>query len=494
VGLGIFLAALDQTVVVTALWPISQDLNIPVTEIDRAAWVVTAYLLGYTVALPLMGRVADLYGQRRVYLLSLGLFMLGSFLCAIADSLPWLIGARALQAVGGGAVLPVGMAMASHLFDGRRVPFVLGLLGAVAEAGGVIGPLWGAGIMRYLDGVLGQVGWRWIFWVNIPLGLLIGGLVLLTPKMERFPGKVDWPGAGLLAAGLLALALGLSTPGSVGAWVGLDTVHSGGEASLITPQGVGLIAAAVVLFGLFVWRERRAADPLVPPELFARRNWPFTAANLTNGLVGAALIITMVSVPLYVASVLDGTAEQGGLMLLRMTAFIPVGAIVGGLLGVRVEYRWIAVGGLLVAAAGFWEMSGWSVTSGDDASTWLGLALNGMGFGLLISPVTATALQWGGRERAALSAALVNVARMIGAMVSLSAVTAWGLRHFQSLMRPHPLATTPLEEYTGFYKAASLEVYTTNFMVAALLCLGAIGFAVWLRRKPGSDVDAGPIF
>src|SRR5437867_12520262 len=151
VSLGIFLAALDQTVVVTALWPISTDLQIPVTELDKAAWLVTAYLLGYTVALPIMGRVADVYGHRRVYLVALGLFMVGSLLCALAPVLPWLIGARALQAVGGGAVLPVGMAMSRHLSEARRVPFVLGMLGAVAEAGGVIGPLWGALIMKNLD-------------------------------------------------------------------------------------------------------------------------------------------------------------------------------------------------------------------------------------------------------------------------------------------------------------------------------------------------------
>src|SRR4051794_20057195 len=135
VSLGIFLAALDQTVIVTALWPISQDLRIPITELDKAAWVVTAYLLGYTVALPLMGRVADVYGQRRIYIVSMGIFMVGSLLCALAPDLGWLIAARGVQAVGGGAVLPVGMAMARHIFGERRIPFMLGILGAVAEAG-----------------------------------------------------------------------------------------------------------------------------------------------------------------------------------------------------------------------------------------------------------------------------------------------------------------------------------------------------------------------
>ena len=153
-ALCIFLTALDQTVIVTALWPISQEMQIPITELDKAAWVVTAYLLGYTVALPLMGRVADVYGQRRIFLISLGIFMLGSVLCALAPTLGWLVAARGLQAVGGGAVLPVGMAMSRHLYGEKHVPFMLGILGAVAEAGGVIGPLWGALIMQYMDGLL----------------------------------------------------------------------------------------------------------------------------------------------------------------------------------------------------------------------------------------------------------------------------------------------------------------------------------------------------
>jgi MFS family permease len=506
-SLGIFLAALDQTVIVTALWPISQDLQIPITELDKAAWVVTAYLLGYTVALPLMGRVADVYGQRRIFIISMGIFMVGSLLCALAPNLGWLVAARGLQAVGGGAVLPVGMAMARHIFGERRIPFMLGILGAVAEAGGVVGPLWGALIMQYLDGVLGAVGWRWIFWINIPLGLLFVGLMFLTPRLPRFPGKVDWIGAGLLGAGLLALSLGLSTPGSVGAWAGFSTVDAGqGLGEWLTPQTLVLFGLSVLLFGAFVWWQRRTQEPLIPLDLFGRRNWPFSAANLTNLMVGSALIITMVNVPLYVASVLDGTAQQGGLTLLRMTAFIPVGAIVGGLLGARVTYRWIALAGLLFAAAGFWEMHNWTIASADDPATWLGLGLNGLGFGLLISPVTATALQWGGLKRAALSAASVNLARMIGMMVSLSALTTLGLHRFQDLMASHPApifqnAGETAEQfaqrqadYTLAYKTASLDVYTAGFFIAAILCLVAIVFAVWLRPRPGSDVEAGVIF
>src|SRR5688500_6142201 len=224
-SLGIFLAARDQTVIVTALWPISSELGIPISELDKAAWVITAYLLGDTVALPLMARVAHVYGRTRTYRASPGLSLRGSVACALAPDLPILIGAGAVQAVGGGALLPVGMAMVRHLYPERRVPFMLGILGAVAEAGGVIGPLWGALILNNFDGLFGISGWRWIFWVNVPLGLLFATLVFLTPPLRGFPGKVDWAGAGLLGASLLALSLGLSTPGTVGAWAGLSSVQ-----------------------------------------------------------------------------------------------------------------------------------------------------------------------------------------------------------------------------------------------------------------------------
>ncbi|HYP19617.1 MAG TPA: hypothetical protein VEY08_06035, partial [Chloroflexia bacterium] len=189
-----------------------------------------------------------------------------------------------------------------------------------------------------------------------------------------------------------------------------------------------------------------------------------------------------------------------------MTALIPVGAIAGGLLGVRVQFRWVAVLGLIVTALGFWEMSAWSLAAPDAPLNWLGLALNGLGFGLLISPVTATALQWGGLKRAALSAASVNVSRMIGMMVSLSVLTVLGLHRFQELMSAHPAPIVPFRDetaeqfaqrtadYTVAYKSASLEVYTTGFLIALLVCVAGIAFALWLRRNPESEVETGPIF
>ena len=166
------------------------------------------------------------------------------------------------------------------------------------------------------------------------------------------------------------------------------------------------------------------------------------------------------------------------------------------------RYGWVAVAGLVAVAAGFWEMHGWTTGSADYPSTWLGLALNGLGFGLLVSPVTATALSWGGLARAALSAASVNLSRVMGMMVCLSLITALGLRRFQSLMVSHPAVVfrhagesaeafaARQAEYTGFYKSASLEVYRLEFLVAGAVCLLAIVFALRLRRDPDDRTEA----
>ena len=161
--------------------------------------------------------------------------------------------------------------------------------------------------------------------------------------------------------------------------------------------------------------------------------------------------------------------------------------------------------GLVAAAGGFWGMHEWTTQSADYPSTWLGLALNGLGFGLLLSPVTATALSWGGPARAALSAASVNLSRVVGMMVCLSLITALGLRRFQALMVSHPAVVFPnpgesaesfaarQAGYTGFYKSASLEVYRLEFLVAGAICLLAIVFALQLRRNPDDRSEPGVI-
>ena len=160
---GVFIAADDQTVVVTVLPEIMLDMKVQISELGRASWTITGYLLGYVAVMPLIGRLSDVWGHRRLFVLSMALFMLGSAAVALASNLTWLVAARVFQAIGAGALVPISIAIVGDLFPPDRRGVALGFVGASAEAGGVIGPLWGGIMVRYLD-------WPWVFWINIPLG------------------------------------------------------------------------------------------------------------------------------------------------------------------------------------------------------------------------------------------------------------------------------------------------------------------------------------
>ena len=273
--------------------------------------------------MPLIGRLSDVWGHRRLFILCMALFMVGSVAVAMSTSLTWLVAARVFQAIGAGALVPISIAIMGDLFppDRRGVP--MGLMGASAEAGGVIGPLWGGIIIRYLD-------WQWVFWINIPLGaaVLLGVLVLLRPS-PRIRAKVDYLGGGLIALSLAALTLGLARVGAPDPLMAIYLAVSTG--SLL----------------LFVVRQRTSVDPLLPLSMF--RGWIFRAANATHLLVGGALIIGMVTIPLMANTVLGLSPLEGGLMLMRLTAGIPVGALIGGIACRRLGYRTPTIVGLALA-------------------------------------------------------------------------------------------------------------------------------------------------
>ena len=175
IGLGAFITALDQTVVVTALPSVMLDLKVPIAELDRVSWIITAYLVGYTVAMPLIGRLGDVYGYPRVYQASLVVFCVGTSLVALSSTLDWMVGARVIQAVGGGATVPIGMALATTLVPKGQRGLALGVVGASAEAGAMLGPAYGGAIVELLN-------WRWIFWLNIPQSAVIFAALLWLPN------------------------------------------------------------------------------------------------------------------------------------------------------------------------------------------------------------------------------------------------------------------------------------------------------------------------
>ena len=198
--LGVFSTALDQTVVVAALHGVMVDLEIPLTDLDKASWIVTGYLISYTVAMPLAGRLSDVYGRVRTFQAALLLFAIGSALVAVAPNFEWIVGARVLQAAGGGATVPIGLAMAVGAVAPERRGVALGLVAASAEAGSVLGPLYGGAIIEW-------IGWRWIFWLDVPQSLMLIALMAILPNRANAEAKMDYLGALALGGALITIAL-----------------------------------------------------------------------------------------------------------------------------------------------------------------------------------------------------------------------------------------------------------------------------------------------
>ncbi len=472
IGLGAFITALDQTVVVTALPSVMLDLKVPIAELDRVSWVITAYLLGYTVAMPVIGRLGDVYGYPRVYQASLVVFCIGTALVAVSSSLGWMVGARVVQAIGGGATVPIGMALATTLVPKGQRGLALGIVGASAEAGSMLGPAYGGAIVEALS-------WRWIFWLNIPQSAVIYAALLWLPNCREVGAKVDYMGGVVLVGALLVLSLALSR-------TSLFTFES--------PYPFLLAAAGVGLVALLVLVEAKTYQPLLAPALF--RSWAFLTANLTQVLVGVALIIAMVTVPLMANTVMGKSPFTGALWLLRLTGIIPVGAIAGGLLVGRLGLSPIMAVGLALSATGMYLASGWELGVSDPELT-IHLLIAGFGFGLVIAPITVRALGAASGDYQGTAASLVVVSRMLGMTLGLAALSAWGVQHFQVLTAglefPLPLSGEAADlfearaaEYSANINAAGLELFQRFFLAASIISLAAILPALGMKR--GEDI------
>jgi len=467
-----FVGALDQNVIVTALPRMMGDTGAPVLvfslnltptlQFDRAGWLVTGYLLGYVAVLPLMGAVSDVHGRRQVMLLALLIFVGGSIVAAQASVLPVLVLARTVQALGAGAFLPVALAAAADRVPVARLGLSLGLIAAAAELGGVCGPLYGAFVTEHSD-----VGWRAIFWLNLPIVLLLLPLTLRLPAGKR-QRAVDYRGALVLGLAMAALVIGCSSSGAFASDVG------GGNANR------WLLAVSAALLLLF-WRlQGGVALPLVPRR--ALHNLVFGAACLTNLLVGVALGVAIISVPVYATTILDVSPVQGGLLLLRYLLLLALGAALGGWLCDRVGPRAVAVLGLIIATAGYWLMRDWLV-SPPQWPALLPPAVAGLGIGLVAAPVTSSALSVTGQDHGGVLASLITSARVIGTMVGLSALTSWNSWRFQQLAvgvpLPHIAKQGGLAAFQQAVNAYGIALQAKELIVLRdTFALAAVGTAV----------------
>lgn len=481
VSFGVFVAADDLTVVSTLLPQMIAHFRIPLPSgLDDASWIVSAYLIAYIVTMPFMGRVSDIYGRLKVYLACLGLFVLGSLAIPFVPTLPWLIVFRAVQALGGGAMVPVAMAIVGDLFQDGRRPLAMGILVAVDTAGWIFGPLYGAFLVRFLS-------WQWQFYINIPAGLLAAlsaYFVLRDMPQQRRAARPDIPGALLLLAGLVALNVALSFSGGQAATgVSFDFDRPAPQSRLVLP----LLGAAALLLGLFVLVEWRRPQPLVDLRMFRRPN--FAVACAINFFLGAALIIAMVDVPVFVNSVLArgstldemvrSVALYSGGMLAALTAAMAAASPPAGWLCARLGYRWPALLGLLCAAGGLGLMGTWSPESRYIPMA-LHLALAGLGFGLATAPLSTAVIDAVDETQRGVASGLVLILRLIGMSVGLSLLTAWGLQRFDALSAPYSI--TGLSEEIFLHLTA--QVLSETFLVASGVLLATSTLAFLLRRRP----------
>src|SRR5262252_5979444 len=490
---GLLLAALDALAVVTLLPQMLQAVDLPIDHIEAAAPILTGFLGGYVVAMPLLGAFSDSRGRLPAYTAALAIFGAGSTVTAVAPALGWLVTGRVLQGLGGGALVPLSLALAADLYPAGQRGFAIGTVSAIQEAGSVLGPVYGASLAAGLG------TWRWVFWLNLPLGaLILTGLWLsLGRSPSPSPGSGSGSGSGSesvsgaarrdvewLGALLLGLGLGLAV-------VALYPDDPGNRA--VNANAIPFGAAALVLLAAFGWRESRRINPLVRRELLRRR--PFGGSMLTNLLTGGALMVALVDVPILARGVYSQDTWHSGLLLTRFLIGVPIGALLGGWLAGRWGQRTSAAAGLVLAGAAFVLMSSWDLqelsASGLTASA--ELAVCGVGFGLVIAPLSTAVLDQAHGSEHGLASSLVVLSRTVGMVLVLASLTSFGLARLQTiLMQRHCNSFTSgggslkdqLTAYENCLRGALLQEYREIFWIAAALCgLGALIALATLPRR-----------
>jgi len=357
--LGMFLAALDQTIVSTALPTIVGDLG----GLDHLSWVVTSYLLASTVSTPLYGKLGDMMGRKPIFLAAILIFLAGSMLAGLSQSMGQLIGFRALQGIGAGGLMVGAQAIIADIVPPRERGRYMGLIGSVFAVASVAGPLLGGFLVDSLS-------WRWVFYVNLPIGALavlivVTRLHLHTPTVRH---KIDLVGAGLLSAGVALLILVTTWGGSEYAW---------GSATII-----GLTIAGVLSLAAFVWQETRAPEPILPLKLFRSR--VFAVSNAMGFTIGMAMFGAIVFIPLYLQLVYGASPTSSGLRLLPLMAGLLIAAIASGRIISRIgRYKAFPIAGTLVLVLGMFLLS----ELGVGTAPWLAsvyMAVVGVGIGLVM--------------------------------------------------------------------------------------------------------------
>ncbi len=471
IGMLLFLASLDQSIVSTALPTIVASLG----GVEHLSWVVTAYILTSTIVAPLYGKLGDLYGRRNTIFVSVGIFILGSILCGVANSMTFLIVSRAIQGLGGGGLFVLALSVVGDAVPPRERGKIQGVFAAVFSTSSVLGPLAGGWLTE-------QANWHWIFLINVPMGLiaLVGFAASFKPKGERVSHKIDWWGAIALTIGLGALTLLTSLGGRSFEWT------SATAAALAALTVVGLIA--------FVQIERRAAEPILPMTLFGLN--VFWVTSILGFVVGASLFGAITFLPLYLQIAQGSTPTGSGLQLIPLTLGI-VGAstLAGRYMSKTGKYKILPILGTGLLTLGMVSLT--QLGAGTSMGLFSAqLVLVGMGMGCIF-PVLTTAVQNAVPRQTLGTATAAGVllrqsggalgVAAFGALFSVRLISGLGDAAAQlgggAQLGPQMLAQlTP--EMKAVVAEAVINAIHPIYWIAAAMGLVAFGFAFLLEEVP----------
>ncbi|MDQ3221119.1 MAG: MFS transporter, partial [Acidobacteriota bacterium] len=396
---GMFIAALEATVVGTAMPTVIAFLG----GINRYSWVFSAYLVTSTVTVPVWGKLSDLYGRRLLYQLGIAIFLLGTLLSGFSTSMTQLIFFRAVQGLGAGALVPLGMTIIGDAFTVEERAKMQAYFSGVWGLSSIIGPVIGGFITD-------QFSWRWVFWVNLPIGVaaaLIIGIALKEPKLTKKP-SIDYAGAALL---MIAISLLM--------WV---MVESGSSlAAIFGPENLLLLGISAALLLLFFWVEKKARDPIIPFELFRNRT---VAIAVSAGFLGGVAMFGAISfIPLFAQGALGFTATEAGSLLTPLMLSWVTMSVVGGRLMLKIGYRGITIFGFGVLTTGFIFLA---LFQRETPQIWLyiDLIMIGAGLGMTMLTLLIAVQQAVGRTKLGIATSLNQFSRSIGGALGVAIMGA----------------------------------------------------------------------
>ena len=465
---GVLLAALDQTIVATALPTIVGDLG----GLSHLSWVVTAYLLASTTSTPLYGKISDLYGRKTVFQAAIVIFLVGSALSGLAQSMGQLIAFRAVQGLGAGGLMALAIAIIGDVVSPRERGRYQGYIGAMFALASVAGPLLGGFLVDNLS-------WRWAFYVNLPVGLaaLLVTSVALDLPFRRTGHTVDYLGAALLVAGVTSVLL--------------VTVWGGDRYGWGSPTILGLAAAGVLLLVAFALHEQRVAEPVLPPRLF--RDPVFRVAVATLFLVGVAMFGAIVFLPLFLQVVAGASATNSGLLLLPlMGGIVASSVVVGRVISRTGRYKWYPVAGTALMTLAMGLLATMDAGTSRTTASWY-VVLLGVGLGTVM-PVMILAVQNAVDQRdlgTATSAATFS--RSMGGSFGVAlfgAILASRLAQQLPGVDPEALQASParLRALPPAARHAVVEAVANSvhvvFLAAVPVALAAFLVVLFLRERP----------